>query len=200
VGAVLAIVSALAAGAAGASRLPALLSADEGALAARGALADDGRPSSGIPASLAAGPFHPVRGEFEYGVGDGRFGASRGGRPHEGQDVFAKAGTPLVAVTDGVVVEEAGARSALSGGRGNYVAIYSQPDDRTYVYLHMQRRSPLRPGDALRTGDRVGAVGCSGSCYGTHLHFEVRLGRGSEAKPIDPLPLLRRWPHANASG
>jgi murein DD-endopeptidase MepM/ murein hydrolase activator NlpD len=139
-------------------------------------------------------------GDFDYGVGDGRFGVFRGGHRHEGQDVFTNAGTPLVAVTEGVVVEEAGARSALSGGRGNYVAIYSQADDRTYVYLHMQHRSPLRQGDAVRAGERVGAVGCTGSCYGTHLHFEVRLGRGTEAKPIDPLPLLRRWPQSNASG
>jgi murein DD-endopeptidase MepM/ murein hydrolase activator NlpD len=124
----------------------------------------------------------------------------RAGRSHEGQDVFANAGTPLVAVAEGVVIEEAGAQSALSGGRGNYVAIHSQADDRTYVYLHMRHRSPLRQGDAVRAGERVGAVGCTGSCYGTHLHFEVRLGRGTEEKPIDPLPLLRRWPQSKASG
>ena len=42
-------------------------------------------------------------------------------------------------------------------------------------------------------GDTVGALGCTGSCWGNHLHFEIRLGRGVERKPIDPLPYLRRW-------
>jgi murein DD-endopeptidase MepM/ murein hydrolase activator NlpD len=99
-----------------------------------------------------------------------------------------------------VVVEEAPAQSALSGGRGNYVAIYSPAGDRTYVYFHMQHRSPLRQGDGVGAGDPVGAMGCTGSCYGTHLHFEVRLGRGTEAKPTDPLPLLRDWPRMEPPG
>jgi murein DD-endopeptidase MepM/ murein hydrolase activator NlpD len=38
----------------------------------------------------------------------------------------------------------------------------------------------------------VGAVGCTGSCWGDHLHFELRRGRGTTAAPIDPLPLLKR--------
>jgi murein DD-endopeptidase MepM/ murein hydrolase activator NlpD len=41
-------------------------------------------------------------------------------------------------------------------------------------------------------GERVGAVGCTGSCWGDHLHFELRRGRGTTAAPIDPLPLLKR--------
>jgi murein DD-endopeptidase MepM/ murein hydrolase activator NlpD len=95
-----------------------------------------------------------------------------------------------------VVVDEASAESAYSGGRGNFIAIYSEVDDRTYVYFHMRHRSPLREGDLVRAGDPVGEVGCTGSCWGTHLHFEIRLGRGVEAKPIDPLPFLRDWPRA----
>ena len=42
----------------------------------------------------------------------------------------------------------------------------------------------------------VGQLGCTGSCYGAHLHFEVRVGRGVRSEPIDPLPLLRRWRRA----
>jgi murein DD-endopeptidase MepM/ murein hydrolase activator NlpD len=202
VGAALAIVSAIAAGVAGGSRLPGLLLDDRGtAVAARGGVGGDGDPiSRGTPRALTAGPFHPVAGKFDYGAADARFGAWRDGHRHQGQDMFAKAGTPLVAVVDGVVIESETETSPLSGGRGNYVAIYSETDDRTYVYFHMQHPSPLQAGDAVRAGERVGAVGCTGSCWGTHLHFEVRLGRGSEAKPIDPLPLLRRWPQAPGSG
>jgi murein DD-endopeptidase MepM/ murein hydrolase activator NlpD len=201
VGAALAIVSAVAAGVAGGSRLPALLPDSGGtAVAARGVGADGGRISGGTPRALTDGPFHPVVGRFDYGAADARFGVWRGDHRHEGQDVFATTGTPLVAVVDGVVIESESENSALSGGRGNYIAIYSPTDDRTYVYFHMQRPSPLEAGDAVGAGDRVGAIGCTGSCWGEHLHFEVRLGRGSEAKPIDPLPLLRRWPQAPAAG
>lgn len=197
-GALLAVAAALAAGVVGASRLPSLLS-DADAVAARaGAKGGDERLGPGTAASVTAGPVYPVEGRFDYGEADARFGAWRGGRRHEGQDVFAPAGAPLVAVRTGFVVEEASAESADSGGRGNFIAIYSERDDRTYVYFHMRRRSALREGDAVSTGDPVGAVGCTGSCWGNHLHFEVRLGRGVEGKPIDPLPLLRAWEPAGA--
>jgi murein DD-endopeptidase MepM/ murein hydrolase activator NlpD len=194
-----AIVSAVAAGIAGGSRLPALLIDADGAaaVAARGGIGGEGRISGGTPKSLTAGPFHPVLGKFDYGATDAGFGVWRDGHRHEGQDVFAKAGTPLVAVVDGVVIESESESSPLSGGRGNYIAIYDRSKDRTYVYLHMQERSPLSAGDAMRAGDPVGAVGCTGSCWGDHLHFEVRLGRDAEAKPIDPLPLLHEWPQAS---
>jgi murein DD-endopeptidase MepM/ murein hydrolase activator NlpD len=194
-GALLAAASALVAGVAGASRLPSALS-DGGlpAVAARaGVSGGDERLGPGTAASVTEGPVYPVVGRFDYGEADARFGAWRGGRRHQGQDVLAKPGTPLVAVRTGVVVEEASAQSAYSGGRGNFIAIYSELDDRTYVYFHMRRRSPLREGDAVAAADPVGAVGCTGSCWGDHLHFEVRLGRGVEGKPIDPLPLLRDW-------
>ena len=59
----------------------------------------------GTSAGLTEGPYHPVAGEMGYGERAAKFGASRYGRRHEGQDVFAKPGTPLVAVRDGVVVD-----------------------------------------------------------------------------------------------
>jgi murein DD-endopeptidase MepM/ murein hydrolase activator NlpD len=129
----------------------------------------------------------PVRGTIEFGEYDARFGAWRGSRRHEGQDVFADAGTPLVAVRDGTVVE-----IGDDGGRGNYVAIWSPAVDRTFVYLHMRAPTPHAVGDSLQGGDRVGAVGCTGSCWGDHLHLEMRVGRGTTGRPLDPLPLLRR--------
>jgi hypothetical protein len=45
----------------------------------------------------------------------------------------------------------------------------------------------------LHPGARVGAVGCTGSCSGDHLHFEIREGRGPYGEPRDPLPALKRW-------
>jgi len=129
----------------------------------------------------------PIRGTIEFGEYDARFGAWRGSRRHEGQDVFADAGTPLVAIRDGSVVE-----TGDDGGRGNYVAIWSPEVDRTFVYLHMRAPTPLAVGDSVQGGARVGAVGCTGSCWGDHLHLEMRAGRGTTGKPLDPLPLLRR--------
>jgi murein DD-endopeptidase MepM/ murein hydrolase activator NlpD len=133
-------------------------------------------------------PVFPVEGGVDFGEGDARFGAWRGGRKHEGQDVFAPAGTPLLAALDGVVLE-----TGDDGGRGNYVAIFSPERRATYLYLHMRRPPRVEPGEPVRAGDRVGAIGCTGSCFGDHLHFELRRGRGTQGAPVDPLPLLRRW-------
>jgi murein DD-endopeptidase MepM/ murein hydrolase activator NlpD len=156
---------------------------------------------AGIVPALTKGPFHPVFGEVDYGGGDARFGAPRYGRRHEGQDIFAKPGTALVAVRDGIVIDNARATGRRAGGRGNYLVVYSPLDDRSYVYFHLLKPPPVARGDRVRAGELVGRMGCTGSCYGNHLHFEVRIGRasfGSKTKPIDPLPLLRRWHQAPA--
>jgi murein DD-endopeptidase MepM/ murein hydrolase activator NlpD len=129
----------------------------------------------------------PVRGTIDFGAYDARFGVWRGSHRHEGQDVFADAGTTLVAIRDGTVVE-----TGDDGGRGNFVAIWSPEVDRTFVYLHMRAPTPHAVGDAVSGGARVGAVGCTGSCWGDHLHLEMRVGRGTTGRPLDPLPLLRR--------
>jgi murein DD-endopeptidase MepM/ murein hydrolase activator NlpD len=129
----------------------------------------------------------PVLGSVDWGAPDARFGAYRSGHMHEGQDMFAPAGTPLVAIRDGVVVE-----TGDDGGRGNYIAIWSREARRTFLYLHMLRPARLSPGERVRMGERVGRVGCTGSCWGDHLHFEVRRGRGTTGAPHDPLRMLRR--------
>jgi len=90
-------------------------------------------------------------------------------------------------VRDGRVVE-----TGDDGGRGNYVAIWSREADSTFVYLHMVRPPRVHRGDDVRTGQRVGAVGCTGSCWGDHLHFELRRGRGTTGRPRDRMPLLKR--------
>ena len=77
------------------------------------------------------------------------------------------------------------------GGRGNYIALWSPQTRLTMVYLHMRSPTRLREGDEVGAGQRVGAVGCTGSCWGDHLHLEMRTGRGTTGKPIDPLPELK---------
>jgi murein DD-endopeptidase MepM/ murein hydrolase activator NlpD len=145
---------------------------------------------SGVAALLgprAPRAVFPVRGPVDFGDWDARFGSARGEHQHEGQDVFAEPGTPVVAIRAGRVVERGD-----DGGRGNYVAFFSPAVDRTYVYLHMLRPAAVREGARVEAGERLGAVGCTGSCWGNHLHVEVRRGRGTTGRPLDPLPLLRR--------
>jgi murein DD-endopeptidase MepM/ murein hydrolase activator NlpD len=152
---------------------------------------------AGTPTGLTEGPYHPVVGEVGYGEAAAEFGAPRSGRKHEGQDIFAKPGTPLVAVRDGVVVDGGGGRSFYSGGGGNTLVIYSPLDDRSYVYLHMLKPAKVVKGESVKAGQLVGQLGCTGSCDGPHLHFEIRQGRavfGPQKKAVDPLPLLRQWP------
>jgi murein DD-endopeptidase MepM/ murein hydrolase activator NlpD len=131
--------------------------------------------------------FHPPRHAFpmrarpQYGDG------LDAGRGHEGQDMFAAAGTPLVAVANAVVIE-----SGSDGGRGNYVSIYDPAAKRTYNYFHMLGPALARRGQRVRAGEKLGELGCTGSCWGNHLHFEARAGRGPYGPVLDPMPILQR--------
>jgi murein DD-endopeptidase MepM/ murein hydrolase activator NlpD len=180
------LAAAIAAIAAG---VPAAAATTEGLTALAPTLEAAGRLAmrESLRAALIPSAVFPVKGQVDWGEYDARFGSYRGGHVHEGQDVFAAAGTPLVAMRDGRVVE-----IGDDGGRGNYVAIWSPAVRRTFVYLHMLRPTRFAPGDRVDAGRRVGAVGCTGSCWGDHLHLEVRRGRGTTGEALDPLPQLRR--------
>jgi len=152
---------------------------------------------AGTPVGLSKGPYHPVVGDVDYGESLAKFGAPRSGRLHEGQDLFANPGTPLVSVRDGVIVDSGTENGRYSGGRGNYIVVYSRLDDRSYVYLHLLKPAIVDKGEAVEAGQPLGQMGCTGSCDGPHLHFEVRNGSQTltaETKAVDPLPLLREWP------
>jgi murein DD-endopeptidase MepM/ murein hydrolase activator NlpD len=138
------------------------------------------------------GPFHPVVSDaIDFGEAGAQYGAARSGRTHEGQDMMVPTGTPLVAVADGEVVEV-----GSDGGRGNYVSIYDPAEDRTYNYFHLVRPAAVQQGEKVKAGQEVGAVGCTGSCFGDHLHFEVREGRDPYGPAIDPMPILADLPQA----
>jgi hypothetical protein len=132
----------------------------------------------------------PIRGKHEYGGGSGRFGARRAGHRHQGQDVFAKCGTPLVAARGGVVKFK-----QYHAAAGNYVVIDAAGTDVDYGYMHLAEPSPFRMGDRVYTGQRIGSVGDTGNAEGCHLHFELWSGPGwyDGGKPFDPLPSLRAW-------
>jgi len=132
----------------------------------------------------------PILGRHSYGGAEGRFGARRAGHSHQGQDVMAKCGTPLVAARGGVVKFK-----QYHAAAGNYVVIDAAGTDVDYVYMHMAEPTPFRPGDRVYTGQRIGAVGATGDAVGCHLHFELWTGPGwyDGGKPFDPLPSLKAW-------
>ncbi len=104
----------------------------------------------------------PVRGRHDFGDG---YGA---GRNHQGQDVFAKCGTPLVAARGGRVQF-----NKTHSAAGNYLVIDGRGTGTDHMYAHLRERSPLRAGARVRTGQRIGVVGDSGNASGCHLHFEA---------------------------
>jgi murein DD-endopeptidase MepM/ murein hydrolase activator NlpD len=154
---------------------------------------------AGTPPGLAPGYVFPLIGAHDFGDAQARFGASRYGHVHEGQDIFGKVGTPEVAVHNGAVVDRGKASGRYSGGRGNYVVVFDPADNHSFVYMHMLRPPVVQTGDRVHAGQLLGRLGCTGSCDGPHLHFEVRIGKAtlrSETKPVDPLPYLRGWPQS----
>jgi murein DD-endopeptidase MepM/ murein hydrolase activator NlpD len=129
----------------------------------------------------------PVAGPHRYGEG---FGASRSGHGHEGQDVFATCGTPLLAAHDGKV-RFVGFQAAA----GNYLVIEPVGGGPDIAYMHLRDAPLVRAGAPVARGQRVGFVGDTGDAVGCHLHFELWTApgwyRGGHA--VDPLPTLRAW-------
>ena len=118
----------------------------------------------------------------------GKYHAARnGGRIHEGVDITAPCGAPLVAVANGRVLG-AGYDPVLYG---NYVLIHGEGERRSYFYAHMPRPAAVKRGERVWEGQRVGSVGETGNAVGTgcHLHFEIHL-RGVA---VDPTAELARW-------
>jgi murein DD-endopeptidase MepM/ murein hydrolase activator NlpD len=132
----------------------------------------------------------PLLGAHDYGGAAGRFGAARSGHTHQGQDVMAACGVPIVAARGGRI-----RYSGYEGAAGNYVVIDGRGTGYDTVYMHLREPSPLKTGMTVRTGQPIGVVGQTGDASGCHLHFEIwtRPGWYEGGSPIDPLPLLKRW-------
>jgi murein DD-endopeptidase MepM/ murein hydrolase activator NlpD len=165
----------------------------------RGRAADDGRYEIrigpvGERAARFAGGFRlrghafPVAGPHGTRGAIGEYGAPRsGGRRHEGFDITADCGTPLVAARGGEVIR-AGFDPVLYG---YYLLINGSKTNESYFYSHLVAASPFQRGDRVRTREVVGRVGKTGNAASTpcHLHFEIR----RSGRPVDPKPALRRW-------
>jgi hypothetical protein len=133
----------------------------------------------------------PVTGAYSWGADGSRFGAPRRGHSHQGQDLAAAEGTPVVAPRGGVIE----AVQYQAGGAGHYVVLDGDDEDHDYVFMHLRDGSiPVAEGEHVRTGEKIGEVGNTGSSSGPHLHFEIWVGGWyAGGAPIDPLPLLQAW-------
>jgi hypothetical protein len=139
-----------------------------------------------VRAGLLSGEYtFPVVGGAQYSQDFGAPRASTGF--HQGVDLFAPNGTPLVAVHDGVVFRVGwnnlgGRRLWLDDGRGNL-----------FYYAHLSAYSPLAQENAVvHEGDVIGFMGNSGEAETTpsHLHFEIH----PQARwAVPPFDYLRTW-------
>lgn len=93
---------------------------------------------------------------------------------HNGIDIAAAYGTPIIAAGAGTVTLVRGG-DAWNGGYGNYVVITHQKGVQT-LYAHMSSLS-VEQGQTVSKGQQVGRMGNTGDSTGVHLHFEVRGAR-----------------------
>ena len=142
------------------------------------------------PSSNVNGVF-PVVGSWQFGGAGSEFGAPRHSHKHEGQDITAPEGSPVVAPVAGTV-----SRTAYqAGGAGEYVVL-DGADGRDYFFAHCVRNSTaVSAGAPVVAGAQLCGVGSTGVSSGNHLHFEIWMvgWRVDGGYPIDPLPELRAW-------
>ncbi len=110
--------------------------------------------------------------------------AARGdGRKHEGQDIFAPRGTPILSATSGYIYN-----IGENNLGGQTVSVISK-GGRVYYYAHLDSYArAIHIGDRVSTRTVLGYVGTTGNAQGTppHLHFGVYTSSGA----INPLPML----------
>ena len=110
--------------------------------------------------------------------------APRGdGRHHEGQDIFAPQGTPILSATNGYIY-----KIGENNLGGQTVSVISK-GGRVYYYAHLDSYARnIQVGDRVSTRTVLGYVGTTGNAQGTppHLHFGIYTWTGA----INPLPLL----------
>jgi murein DD-endopeptidase MepM/ murein hydrolase activator NlpD len=121
----------------------------------------------------AAGLIWPVSGPVTSPFG------WRWGRMHEGIDIGVSYGTPIHAAASGRVIY-----AGWMSGYGNLVAI-DHGRGLSTAYGH-QSRLAVSVGQTVSQGQVIGYVGCTGHCFGPHLHFEVRIN----GAPVDPMGYL----------
>ena len=143
------------------------------ALAAQSAQIAAAATSGAPPAGNSSGLIWPVSGPVvsPFGI--------RWGRLHAGIDIAAPTGAPVVASASG--------RVTYSGWMDGYglIVVIQHAGSLATAYAHNSSLA-VSTGQTVSQGQRVSSVGCTGHCYGPHLHFEVRVN----GTPVDPMGYL----------
>jgi murein DD-endopeptidase MepM/ murein hydrolase activator NlpD len=131
----------------------------------------------------------PVAGPHTYGDG---IGAPRNGHTHQGVDVIAAEGTPIVAPTAGTIAFV----DYQPQGAGRYV-VQNAADGRAFFFAHCRTNTiAVRPGQAVAAGAPLCGMGHTGDASGPHLHFEIWVGGwrvDGNSHFVDPLAQLQAW-------
>lgn len=124
----------------------------------------------------------PVQGVQQKTLRDTWGGTRSGNRKHEGIDIFAPRGRPVLSATEGLVT-----RTGTNKLGGNVVWVMG-PGRQMHYYAHLERHADVQPGERVAAGTMLGYVGDTGNARGTppHLHYGIYTGAGA----INPFPLL----------
>lgn len=101
---------------------------------------------------------------------------------HDGIDIGSLRSLTVVAAHGGRVIHVG--YTVGFEGYGQIVDVEVAPGIET-LYAHLADMA-VQVGQVVQAGERIGTAGCTGRCYGTHLHFEVRVN----GTPVNPVPLL----------
>jgi murein DD-endopeptidase MepM/ murein hydrolase activator NlpD len=125
----------------------------------------------------------PVQGVGPKALRDTWHGPRSGGRKHEGIDIFAKRGTPVLSSTEGIVLRVG------SNRLGGLVVWVLGPAGERHYYAHLDGYADVRAGMRVGAGRVLGYVGDSGNAKGTppHLHYGIYQAGGA----VNPYPRLR---------
>jgi murein DD-endopeptidase MepM/ murein hydrolase activator NlpD len=107
-----------------------------------------------------------------------------GGRDHSGLDIGILRSLDVTAAEEGVVTRA----GTLTGYEGYGTIVEVRLNERfSSLYAHLASVF-VAPGDRVAPHQKLGLAGCTGSCTGTHLHFELR----DRGRPVDPTLLMAR--------
>lgn len=126
----------------------------------------------------------PLDGDVTFGFGERANKADENGKAHQGIDIKAKKGTPVVAPRDGKVV--AVKRQYTEGKGYGKLLVLDHGKGLMTRYAHLDTIK-VEPGDKVLQGDIVATVGSTGHSTGPHLHFEALIN----GRHVDPEGLLQ---------
>ena len=144
-------------------------------------------PFYGMQLAMMDAPAHvsmPVQGVSARRVADTWGGARGNGRRHEGLDIFAPRGTPVLSATEGIVTRVG------TNNLGGQVVWVLGPAGQRHYYAHLDSYADIAAGDRVQAGTVLGTVGTTGNARGTppHLHYGIYGREGA----FNPYPLLQQ--------